>query len=190
MIKELEVIVKRLLVEIRKDISFFGSCGALVGLLMLWQFKLSVLGLASGKAWPIELFSDFVSFNAFTLVFIGLIVISTAATLLRELGLPLPRLEASVAHLEERLSQLASSIISFTLGLSALALLHALLTLEQGGLWLAVLVVIFDCVIFGGFIAAAAFARRIAPFDKWKASLSAFAAALFFIGWLLVNGAS
>ncbi|HEY0588660.1 MAG TPA: hypothetical protein VGD52_21180 [Pseudoduganella sp.] len=190
MTKELEVIVKRLLVEIRKDISFFGACGALVGLLMLWQFKLGSLGVAKGKAWPMELFSDFVSFNAFTLVFIGLIVISTASTLLREFGIPLHRLESSVAHLEERLSQLASSIISFTLGLSALALLHALLTLEQGGFWLAVLVVIFDCVIFGGFVAAAAFARRIAPFDKWEASSIAFVGALSFIGWLLVNGAN
>lgn len=190
MVKEFELIARRLFAEIKKDIPFFGSCGAIVGLLMLWQFKLSTLGVASGKAWPTELFSDFVSFNAFTLIFIGLIVISTASTLFREFGFPLPRLEASVAHLEERLSQLASSIISFTLGLSALALLHALLTLEQGGFWLAVLVVLFDCIIFCGFIAAAAFARRVAPFDRWKPSLLAFAGALFFIGWLLVKGAS
>jgi hypothetical protein len=186
--QEIRVIASRLLAEIRKDIFFFGPCGALVGLLMLWQFKLTTLGVASGKAWPTELFSDFVSFNAFTLVFIGLIAVSSVSTLARAFGQPLPRLEAAVTHLEERLSQIASSIISFTLGLSTLALLHALLTLEKGGFALAFLVVLFNWLIFCGFVTAAAIARRIEPFNKWGPSLLALVGALFFVGWFLVKG--
>jgi len=186
--QEIKAIAIRLLAEIRKDIYFFGPCGAVVGLLMLWQFKLTTFGVATGQAWPTELFSDFVSFNAFTLVFIGLIAISSVSTLARTFGRPLPRLEATVIHLEERLSQIASSIISFTLGLSALALVHALLTLEKGGFALALLVLLFNWLIFCGFVAAAAIARRIEPFNKWGPALLALVGALFFIGWLLLKG--
>ncbi|WP_426321220.1 hypothetical protein [Pseudoduganella sp. R-43] len=188
MMTDFKLIAGRLVTEIRKDIFFFGTCGVVVGLLMLWQFKLKTLGVATGKAWPTELFSDFVSFNAFTLVFVGLIAIAAASTLFRSFGFPLPRLEALVAHLEERLSQIASSIISFTLGLSALALLHAVLTLEQGGLALALLVMIFDCVIFFGFVTAGAIARRVAPFDQRGPSLLALGGSVIFVGICLVNG--
>ena len=186
--QEIREIPKRLLADIRQDILFFGGCGVVVGLLMLWQFKLGSLGLITGKPWPTELFTDFVSFNAFTLVFLGLIAVSSVATLARAFGKPLPRLEATVVHLEGRLSQIASSIISFTVGLSLLALLHALLTLERGGLALALWVLLFDGLIFCGFVASTAIARRIEPFNKGAVALLFLIGALAFVGWFLVKG--
>lgn len=56
MMTDFKLIAGRLVTEIRKDIYFFGTCGVVVGLLMLWQFKLKTLGVATGKAWPTELF--------------------------------------------------------------------------------------------------------------------------------------
>ncbi len=168
--QEIKAVVARLLSEMRKDLPFFASCGVVVGLLMIWQYRLTELGVARGESWPKELFSDFVSFNAFSFVFLGLIAVGAAATAVKATGRHWPRLENTVNHLESRLAQLASSIISFTLGLSSLALLHSLLTVTAGGAVLFVVVVLFDLLVFAGFGVAVLVARRTEPFDRWWAS--------------------
>lgn len=186
---EIKSIASRLFQEIRRDAPFFSSCGFIVGLFMIWQSRLAKLGVATGDSWPKELFGDFVSFNAFGLVFLGQLALGAIASAFAALNRPLPKLEAVVSHLEERLSQLASSIIAFTAGMSALALLHAFLTLEAGGLLLALSVVSFDSIVFSGFVTAVAVSRRVDPFKGLAPALSSLLVALFVVGWFLVRGA-
>jgi hypothetical protein len=164
---EIKAVAGSLLREVRKDLPFFGACGFAVGLLMLAQYRLSKNGITPKDSWPDALFSDFVSFNAFGLVFVGLLALGALVTCLAALNIGWHKLEQVVAHLEERLAQLASSIISFTLGLSTLALLHSGYTSTAGGAALAVMVVLFDCLLVVGFVSAALVARRKPPFDRW-----------------------
>lgn len=182
-------VTDRLTTEIRKDIWFFGLCGAFVGYFLVLHSRLKEEGVAHGESWANELFSDFVSFNAFGLVFLGLIIVASAATVAHSRGKQLPKLEATVRHLETRLTQIASSIISFTLGLSALALFHSLMTVTAAGVKLALLIILFNGLLFSGFSTAVLIARRTKPFDTWWASSIAFALAVGALSWLIVMGA-
>lgn len=181
-------LIDRLGAEIRKDFYFFGLCGAFVGYFLVLHSRLKEEGVAHGESWPKELFSDFVSFNAFCLVLIGLIMVASVATVANSRGKQWPKLEAAAHHLETRLTQIASSIISFTLGLSASALVHSLMTVTVAGLRLALLIVIFNGLLFSGFSLAVLIARRTKPFDTWWAACIAFATAVGLLSWLIVMG--
>lgn len=153
--------------EVKKDLLFFGACGFFVGWLMVAQFRLKEIGAAPKDSWADTLFSDFISFNAFGLVFVGLLGLGALNTTLQALKVSWPRLEKSVIHLETRLAQLASSIISFTIGLSLFSSAHALFTITAQGVFLAFVIVLFDVLIVAGFMSAALVARRPPPFDRW-----------------------
>lgn len=182
-------VVDRLSTEIRKDIWFFGFCGVFVGYFLVMHSRLKEEGVAHGESWGNELFADFVSFNAFGLVYIGLIMVASAVTIAQSMGRQWPKLEAAVHHLEARFTQITSSIISFTWGLAALALLHSLVTVTSSGLGLALLIVIFNVLLFVGFSTAVLIARRTKPFDSWWASSLALAGAVGALSWLIVMGA-
>lgn len=186
---EIRSIATRLLQEIRRDAPFFSSCGIVVGLFMLWQSHLAKMGVATGESWPKELFNDFVSFNAFGLVFLGQIALGSIASAAAAFNRPIHKLEATVLHLEARLSQLASSIIAFSVGMSALAFLHAFLTLEAGGFVLALSVVMFDSIVFAGFVTAVAISRRVDPFNRLAPAISSLVAAIIVVCWFLLHGA-
>jgi len=158
--------------EIRKDLPFFGTCGLLVGWLMVAQARLKEGGIGPKDSWADALFSDFVSFNAFGLVFLGLLALGALATCLAALDIRWPRLEQMVEHLEGRLTQLASSIIAFTLGLSGIAFLHSGLTLSSGGALLTAMILLFNCLLVVGFGSATLVARRKPPFDRWWIGLA------------------
>jgi len=181
-------VIDRLSSEIRKDLWFFGLCGAFVGYFLVLNSRLKEEGIAHGEAWANELFSDFVSFNAFSLVFVGLITVASIATIATSRGKQWPKLEAAVHHLETRLAQIASSIISFTLGLSVLALLHSLMTVTAAGMKLALLIIIFNGILFSGFSTAVLIARRTKPFDTWWAASIALFVSLAALSWLIVMG--
>jgi len=186
--QEITAVARRLLAELRNDLPFFALCGMFVGLLMVWQDRLKELGIASGESWPNKLFSDFMSFNAFSLVFFGLIALASATTTLKATGRHWPRLERAVNHVESRLAQLASSIISFTLGVSALALLQSLLTVTAGGAVLFLAVVLFNLLVFGSFVVAVLVARRIEPFDRWWVALLTLCLASLVVAFFIVRG--
>lgn len=160
-----------------------------VGWLMIVQFRLRAAGAAPKDSWADTLFSDFVSFNAFGLVFVGLLGLGALVTCLRAMKINWPSLEASVAHLEARLAQLASSIISFTLGLSLFAVLHAMATTTGQGVALALVVVLFDGLIVVGFVSAALISRRPHPFDRWYVGLGMLAAAIASVTYFVLHGA-
>jgi len=134
---------------------------------MLLQYRQKLSGIAPKDSWADALFSDFVSFNAFGLVFVGLLALGSAVTCLAALDIRWHGLERVVEHLQVRLAQLASSIIAFTLGLSMTALGHSLFTITAGGIGLALLIALFDAMLVVGFISAMLVARRRPPFDRW-----------------------
>ncbi|MFG6443542.1 hypothetical protein [Roseateles sp. LKC17W] len=164
---EIRTVARLLKQELLKDLPFFGTCGVAVGWLMLVQYRLTQTGMGPKDSLADALFSDFVSFNAFGLVFLGLLALGSAVTCLAALNIHWPRLERVVDHLQTRLAQLASSIISFTLGLSLTALCHSLLTITAGGVGLFSMIALFDGMLVVGFGSAMLVARRRSPFDQW-----------------------
>lgn len=181
-------VVDRLNTEIKKDLAFFGTCGAFVGYFLVLHSRLKEQGIAQGDSWAEALFSDFISFNAFGLVFVGLIALGSISTIANSLGASWPRLEAAVNHLEVRLTQISSSIISFTLGLSVLAFLHSFMTITTGGTKLAILIVLFNALLFFGFFSAILVARRVKPFGTWWAATFILVMVLGALAWFIVMG--
>lgn len=188
--QKIKYVVDRLYAEIKKDLLFFGLCGIVVGYLFIFHSRLKEKGITQGNNWADSLFSDFVSLNAFGLVFFGLIGVAAIATILKELGFQLPRLEAAVIHLETRLAQITSAIISFTLGLSALALFHSVMTVTLGGIKLALLAFLFDMLLLSGFFSAVLVVKRNKPFDKWWGAAIMLAFVAGFLVWFIVAGVS
>jgi hypothetical protein len=186
--QEIKAVTARLLAELRKDFPFFAICGFVVGILMIWQYRLKGIGVARGESWPKQLFADFVSFNAFSLVFLGLIALGAVATTVKATGRHWARLERTVEHLEFRLAQLASSIISFTAGLSILASTQCFSPKNEGYGVLIIALVLFNLLVFAGFVCAALIARRTAPFDRWSVSLLMFCLASVFVAVLVCTG--
>jgi hypothetical protein len=185
---EIRMVAVRLKEELFKDIPFFGACGFAVGWLMLVQYRQKQSGIAPKDSWADALFSDFVSFNAFGLVFVGLLALGSAVTCLTALNVRWPRLERVVEHLQGRLAQLASSIIAFTLGLSVTALGHSLFTVTAGGIGLALMIALFDSMLVVGFGSAMLVARRRPPFDRWWIGVTFLALALAATLWLVFWG--
>jgi hypothetical protein len=151
--------------------------------------RLKEEGVAHGESWANELISDFVSFNAFSLVFFGLIIVASTATIAQSRGRQWPKLEAAVHHLETRLTQFASSIISFTLGLSALALFHSLMTVTAAGVMLAFFIVLLNMLLFSGFSTAVLIANRTKPFDTRLAASIALGVTVGVLSLLIMMGA-
>jgi hypothetical protein len=180
------VIIAPLLAEIRKDCLFFVPVGMALGLLMIWQSRLSVLGYATGKSWPNDLFTDFVPFNAFCLIFLAFIAVGSSATIAKNLGYQWPKLEATVDHLEIRLAQIASLLISFTLGFAITAILHSLLTVTRDGAFLFMLMLIQGCFVVVCFFMAAFVVRGGKPFDQvWPPVITLFLALASITGLIL-----
>jgi len=174
--------------EVRKDLWFFASCGVFVSLLMILRFDLKQMGVAASRSWPGALFSDFVPFNVFYLVFIGLLAVGSIATILNTRGLRWRRLDAAILHLESRLTQIVSAIISFAAGMSVSVLFYSLLTMTWNGAILAAIIVALNIIMFMGFLWASLVARRIEPFDRLLISLLALLLAFALVVLLIVRG--
>ncbi len=186
LIQEIKAVTARLLAEVRKDFPFFAICGFVVGMLMIWQYGLKKPGIARGESWPKQLFADFVSLNAFSFVFLGLIAVGTVATTVKATGCHWARLERAVEHLEFRLAQLASSIISFTFGVSILAIIQCFRHEKEGYGELVTALALFNFLVFASFVVAALVARRTVPFDRWWISIATLCAAAGTV-WLLMG---
>lgn len=184
---ELKLGIDRFIEELKKDIWFFGACGAVVALFMVWQARLKELGLVENPKWANELFSDFISFNAFGLIFFGYLLIASVATVFADLGHPKQKLELLVSHMEVRLAQIASSIVAFMAGLLALVLLYSVLNLDSGGLKLAALAIGFSFFVAATFVMALLVGRRTKPFGKWWVALVSTLALAGALVWLLIQ---
>ena len=174
--------------EIKRDLLFFGSCGFAVGLFTVWQARLSELGVGKNAKWASELFADFISFNAFGLVFLGYLFFACLSTVLADIGRPSATLDAAVSHSETRLMHMASSITAFMLGVLALVILYSALRLDLGGLKLIALSALFCILVVAAFFTALAVGRRSPPFNRWWAAVLCAGLAIAILGWLLIQG--
>src|SRR5262249_11629842 len=160
-------VIGKLWTEVKKDIAFFGSCGFVVGCILVLRKRLMELGIAYGKDWADILFSGFFSFEAYAFIFLALIIVASTDTILKSLGVHSPRLVTAVIHIENRLAQVASSIISFVSGLAVVSLLHSLWTQTLSGIKLFCLLLYFITFLVFIFSTAAFVSHRFKPFDRW-----------------------
>jgi len=79
-------------------------------------------------------------------------------------------------------------IISFTVGVSLSALIHAAFTVTVGGVALAVTIVCFNAFLIVWFFVPTLVARRAKPLDRWWASLLMLLLALGLVVWLVIWG--
>lgn len=171
--------------ELRKDIWFFGTCGFAIGLFMAWQPRIKALGIAKDPQWAGQLFSDFVSFNAFGLVFFGYLLLGCLAAIFNAMKRQSSRLTDTVSHVESRLAQLASSIIAFMSGLLALVTLYSFLNLDSSGLKVIALTAFFSLFVATVFVVATFVGRRIEPFDKWWVAVITLILTMSILTWLV-----
>lgn len=174
--------------ELQRDFTFFGACGATVGWLMLIGYGLRQNGIGPVESWGDALFFDFVSANAFGLLFVGLLGLGALATCLSAAGIRYPKLERVVAQAEMRLTQLSSSVISFTSGLSAFCLVHAAVTATSSGVALAGAALVLNGLIAVGLVSASIVARRDPPFDRWWVGGAMLLLAVGTFIWFIVHG--
>ncbi len=160
-------IVNRLYIELKKDILFFGSCGVLVVSFFILRSAFQAQGVGSSASWPDDLFSDFISLDVFAFLSFGFIVLASINTAIYLLGKSCTRLEAIIQHIENRFTQLTSSIMSFSIGMAVAALGHAMMTYTAGGLELALLLFVLNTLLFAGYYATLLYATREKPFDNW-----------------------
>ncbi|MDF3031192.1 MAG: hypothetical protein K0R03_1750 [Moraxellaceae bacterium] len=188
MFAELKPAFARLRQEIRNDLPFFASCGFAVGLLLVWQARLKKSGGFRLSGWSDQLFADFVSANAFAFVMLGYLLLAGLSAALADLGHADARLERMVAHVEDRLAQLASAVISFIAGLMGFIFLYAFINLDAGGFRLLGAAIFFAAIMMFGFLAAALAGQRVEPFNRWWGALLCIAIALGTLWHLLIHG--
>lgn len=174
--------------ELKKDILFFGGCGFTVALFLVWQARFQELGITKNAHWANELFSDFISLNAFSLVFLGYLLLACIANISIGLGCSFPKLTNAVSHMESRLTQIASSIIAFMVGLLTFVVLYSILNFDDGGLKLIFLAFVFSFLILGSLTAALLIGHRTKPYNIWWVSVLTFAVFACLLAWLLVQG--
>jgi len=184
---DLKLVLDKFLAELKKDIYFFGGCGFTVALFMVWQARLQELGVTKNPHWANELFSDFMSFNAFGLIFFGYLLLACIVNTSIGLGYSLPKLASAVSHMESRLTQIASSIIAFMVGLLALVLIYSVINLDGGGLKLIFLVFVFSFFILGSLTAALLIGHRTEPYNIWWVSIIVFVLLACLLAWLLIQ---
>lgn len=179
--------LRPLISGIKKDFWFFGGVGFLVGLLSVWQPRLKALGISNDPNWGSQLLNDFISINAFGLIFFVYLLLACAATIMSGIGLPSSRLERIVRHVERRMTQLSSSIIAFMLGLLVLVALVSIVNLDSSGARTIVVSVLLVGLVGAAFITATLVARRIEPFQKWWVASIILLLDLSLIGYMIIH---
>jgi hypothetical protein len=186
---DLKNAIDRLKGEVGKDIYFFGASGFVVGVFMVWQFRLQELGLTKKVTWSADLFNDFVSFNAFAFIFYAYLLLSCARTVVERTTTVPAWLASIVLHVETRLTEIASSILCFLIGLTVYAAIFSFFTLEAGGLKLALLICGFCLFTALSYLSAYTIGNRVKPFDKWWVALISFIVLTVSVVYLLTRAA-
>lgn len=182
--RELTAAWNRLKTEFKKDVQFFGFCGVLVGIFLLWQSKAKQQGWSRAN-WASDLLGDFMSFNAFGLVFFAYLAIGCTATVLSSFGMAPSWLLKGLDHVEDRLTQFASALIAFMAGLLSLVAIASLLNLDLGGLKVFLLALLFCALVAVTYITGNMVARRAEPFDRWWVALLSLVICLSVLVWLV-----
>jgi len=182
--REIKEAFSRLQAELRKDLPFFGFCGLIVGLFLVWQGKATERGWSKAH-WASDLLADFMSLNAFGLVFFAYLAIGCTITVLTRFNFTHRYLTSSLDHIEERLTQFASSLLAFMTGLLVFVALASILNLDSGGLKVLLLSLIFSLLVGFTYVAGVLVARRAEPFDIWWVALIMLSVCFGVLGWLI-----
>lgn len=177
----------RLKSEFRKDMCFFGFCGALVGLLIFWQAKAREDGWSKSD-WANALFADFLAFKAYALFFFIYLFAGCACTILKHPAISpkhIARMKPMLDHADTRFTQITSSLLAFMAGLSALVALVSFINLDASGLKLIGYAAAFCAFISTVYTASHFVARGAKPFDRWQAAAIAFAISFIAFIWLV-----
>lgn len=185
--KNLQLILNKFWTELKKDILFFGGCGSVVAIFFIWQSHLKERGISKNPHWATDLFSDFLSLNAFSLIFFGYMLLASIANIFAGLGFPLKKLEDTVFHMEARLTQIASSIIAFSLGLLFLVVIYSILNLDSGGIKLIFMALLLLVFILSSLTMALIVGYRTEPYDKWWVSIISTIILSCIFGWLIIQ---
>lgn len=178
----LKEVLENFISEIRKDLIFFGSCGCIVALFMIWRWELKQYGIEPGGNFEEILLADFVSFNAFVFVFLGYLILSCATNILNDLNFPLEILKKVVTHIESRLCQISSTIISFLIGVYASIAVYTIISKPVGGFRLVIYLTLSIFVIFLATIYGLMIGRRMKLIDTlgWSLLILAISLSLLF----------
>lgn len=185
---ELRLVLNNLHNELKQDIKFFGSCGFIVGALMILHSWLKNIGVNPKETLADALLTDLISFNVFGFVSFGLIGLGALASCLRAMNLTWMALETLVSHLELRLTQISSTIIAFNIGLLVFAAGYAICTKTLGGVELCLAATLFNAAIYAGFVFSTIIGRRIPPFNECRIALIIFIGAIICLGLIVVYG--
>ncbi|MCW5199662.1 hypothetical protein VU05_02935 [Desulfobulbus sp. F1] len=169
---DLKKSIDRLTIEIKNDIYFFGGCGFLVGIMLIWQARFKEIGIADNPKWASETFNDFLSGNAFGFIFFIYVLLGTANNVIGKFGYNSSRIENIINHIGDRFYQIGSSIVSFTIGFIVFVFIYSLFNCEIGTIRLFLTASLFSIFIATIVVMADILARRVKPFDKHFALLA------------------
>lgn len=187
---EIKDLLKTLWLEIKEDCLFFGTCGFLVGLLQVLQFRMRAFGIAPKDPWPDSLRSDFMPLSAFLLMYFVLLGMGALPPIFKLFRPECSLLNRVLLHLERRLAQLLSVVISFSAGLAVFSLTYACCTITGTGLRLALLLLALNGVLLLGYFVAVHVARGNSPFDRWWGGMLVLALVSCGVWWIVTRGMS
>ncbi len=165
------ILVSRFLAEFKKDIHFFGLCGLVLALLMLWPGTVFNQGSDANQNWFSSLFAEFVSFEIFAFIFLMYLYPACIATIFSDLGLQPTRLNKVLLHLEMRMTQIASGLVSFLVGFVLVVAVYAVPFFDETVLEFIAAAVSISLFSFGCLLVAFMVGMRAKPFDRWWAAL-------------------
>jgi len=173
---------------LRDDLPFFGGCGFLVGFLAVVQERIREAGWGTGKPWTNELASDFLSLQAFMLVFIGLAFVSGLRSLLEGVRPGWPRLATAVEHIRSRLLQISTPSIAFMLGLVINIAIRSFLNVRIDGLGFISSLLILAALLVIACGVGLYIAKKSGPLDNLAGGSVMVVASAIAFGWLLLRG--
>lgn len=175
----------RLWKEARKDFPFFGSCGLLVGLISVWQSRVREIGISENPDWANHLLSDFISINAFGLIFFVYLALGCVNTIASRVGISGAFFGRVIFHAERRLAQFGSAMICFMIGLQVFVALVSIVNLDSGGVALLAISMLLSGFIISAYVAGSLVVQRVEPFNHPVAATLILVLTLAVLGWLI-----
>jgi len=151
-----------LIKELQKDFIFFGSCGFFTGILAIGYDHFKAGEFVQGNSFAERLFDGFVSPTPFVLVLHGLVVFTIIDFLIYKiLKVNWQCLNNTIEHIKLRLIQIASTFITYTIGLAVMAFLYHLIDANSEGWELVVIILIFNLFIISILFIILSFEKKI-----------------------------
>ncbi|WP_018141534.1 hypothetical protein [Thioalkalivibrio sp. ALJ7] len=173
--------------ELKKDWILFGLFGLSVGALYALHDPLQRLGAMGGNALAQDLFEGVFSFVPFSVLFFFFLALGSFSSFLISIGFGRFRLDGAVDHVRDRLTQIMSSMLAFSVGLGGVALTHSIFSVSPSGLVLVAALGVLIAIMLCAYFLSVVVSRREKPFDTWWGAVILFVVALWAIGFIVYN---